>query len=1741
MGNGECWDSVSYLESAFHHGFMRLRLKTGDFVYNENPRLTRELDEFCDVDGMHTPKGPVILLGESGMGKSAFLANWLVRRKKMSQNWQSSYPEFIFSHIVGCSRQSCSVSNLLERILREIKEYFELNKEIPDVEERLSWQFPRFLEAASKKGRVILVVDGLHRLHTNNGESILKWVPLAFPPNVRIIFSATLNYPTAKFSLGLGAGAGAAAPVVPRGDEGGHEVGVGGDYYDKTSLSAQMIERIKVEAGRRSWKLVYVLPLVEDDRRRIVKKFLHKHGGTRDQEGDGAASKPASGLQLFKIQQNAIVGIPMSTSPHFLRNFLLSLLWAVKEGFNIHAVFESWLGADSVGQLLESVLRSMEVGYTPDELSTDDAMQFLSENCDDDRSRVAAEAALARRLTKSQTTTLVRRVSLQRERSRGKIEFAQAAAEAAVRESSEMMRVIDFRPRDGGSSDTSGGSMQMQRAHSIHETKELFVSTIRADGGRTQTPAVDGGPKLAPLDSSVLSSAKKGAAFSSLESSQLKLVQMDEHGPANTLDRAPDYLRGGRSVPPLGDLLGRALSLLYVSRHGLLVNELRFILNAVVTEERGTTPLQEASGQCGATAFKRPTSKKDLEDHQLTGFSEDGWQALLRALRTLGVLFVQEVVVLPMCKDILRDVIWWRYIGSERAEQYYHQWLIRFFRIHPTTFRRVEELPWHLKRCYQWDTLRQVLVNLPMFQLLYTANYKHELFGYWKVLTDGPLLNYGTAACASDPSVYVLPFDIVKEYGKSLDDWYRRARPPTKAFAATVQLITRFMHEFCLSYPGPLPQFLHAPFDLKRLYQDGFLFVEALPHVQTVSGSVGGAPSSSTTSSVPSTGLSPASPRPGASSGMGSTVATTSSALLAALDNFPPTANPSGPGGMHTSARDKEVTSNCFFFYQRWVWIQFPWLALGREIVVREPVVPNPILEKASGSGGSNSNALGMSLAVLRGVSTSSPLLPASPRGGAGDGGDEETRRQDGGADIGAAAATAHTPAHTLARSGLFDARFWDVKKSMFDSKKRRSRGAMSTSQLAAVKNASVMASSSPPPTTQTLDVISPENLFSKKAAYATVKTVLGSSVRSLPTAALSSSASLPTLPEERRLLANAVEATAGGGDSTAAKPDALARESLPLGGSASATALATTAQSGAASKATLAAKSAMLDSLSYTDDLSSVATAFGLPAHFQDYPQSEWEMTQSYNHRVVLKLQTLYDSVKTEVARKQAHLQVVKRKIRETARRYELTMRECDMAKQAADEMTSRLTKLEHVVKNIAHQEKRHRKLIRGCELFSACTPTHFEAYKKELRLLQVKLTDLQVQKKVLHVKRTHLQSVELPALRKAVEKNKQLLSAVVDKLERAREKVAHDQAASDKLYQRRLEMIESVRTANASGSEVTLEEEVRTQARHASSAATRSLAAKVALQQCESMCEKIQKATGFSKMELILQKFVRREELNASFEEQAKLYEARLKQIKLNEAELEEQLHSLELSQAMTSTEDPRLLEQKLRAAEVELARTEYTQTSLLTSSKEVIAGAARIVKLMGITNCSAPQQNAIPAARLWPPPVGYEGENSLTSEFDTLDPPAITALLQVCQDRATLMIDAIADSPARSRRRTVRGEEKVANRMNRFRRQNLTNVTEKKERVGFDRGAVPQFTGVGVSTASGQYGSNNGAPSAQPATPEVEEEDAHGEADVLSREAVKASSKSKLAQKKRVAAASATSAGNNVHHGSDVDHDG
>ena len=144
--------------------------------------------------------------------------------------------------------------NLLHRAVAEMRHVFALAMETSDREQKLSWEFARALDAASRKGRVILVIGagggGLHaaaraaaaaaavaaaaaaaaatpgavvtaaavplsvtretcRAHADGAQSLtspsfpgLKWLPLTFPSNVRVVLSVTVSAEDVKFVAG---------------------------------------------------------------------------------------------------------------------------------------------------------------------------------------------------------------------------------------------------------------------------------------------------------------------------------------------------------------------------------------------------------------------------------------------------------------------------------------------------------------------------------------------------------------------------------------------------------------------------------------------------------------------------------------------------------------------------------------------------------------------------------------------------------------------------------------------------------------------------------------------------------------------------------------------------------------------------------------------------------------------------------------------------------------------------------------------------------------------------------------------------------------------------------------------------------------------------------------------------------------------------------------------------------------------------------------------------------------------------------------------------------------------------------------------------------------------------------------------------------------------------------------------------------------------------------------------------
>ena len=167
-------------ENLDHEAFARSRGQT----YIGRPEY------FCRLDGHAEGSGPPLaVLGESGSGKSALLANWVLGRR-------SRAPEcFVLTHFVGASPSSSDWASMVRRLLMELARRFGFTAAIPDEPNDLRAAFSAALARVSAMTRVILVIDGLDRLEDKEGALDLAWLPFRLPAQVRLIVSTLPGRP----------------------------------------------------------------------------------------------------------------------------------------------------------------------------------------------------------------------------------------------------------------------------------------------------------------------------------------------------------------------------------------------------------------------------------------------------------------------------------------------------------------------------------------------------------------------------------------------------------------------------------------------------------------------------------------------------------------------------------------------------------------------------------------------------------------------------------------------------------------------------------------------------------------------------------------------------------------------------------------------------------------------------------------------------------------------------------------------------------------------------------------------------------------------------------------------------------------------------------------------------------------------------------------------------------------------------------------------------------------------------------------------------------------------------------------------------------------------------------------------------------------------------------------------------------------------------------------------------------
>lgn len=165
---------------------------------------------------------PLVILGESGSGKSALIANWVARYRK-------EYPDaLVFQHYIGGTPYSADWAAMLRRLMGEFKRRFGIDLEIPDNPDELRLAFANWLHMAAERGRVIVVLDALNQLEDRDGAPDLLWLPSVLPENVRLVVS---------------------------------------------TLAGRALEEIR----KRDWPLLVVGPLCDDERRTLIREYLEQY------------------------------------------------------------------------------------------------------------------------------------------------------------------------------------------------------------------------------------------------------------------------------------------------------------------------------------------------------------------------------------------------------------------------------------------------------------------------------------------------------------------------------------------------------------------------------------------------------------------------------------------------------------------------------------------------------------------------------------------------------------------------------------------------------------------------------------------------------------------------------------------------------------------------------------------------------------------------------------------------------------------------------------------------------------------------------------------------------------------------------------------------------------------------------------------------------------------------------------------------------------------------------------------------------------------------------------------------------------------------------------------------------------------------------------------------------------------------------------------------------------------------
>lgn len=315
------------------------------------------------------------------------------------------------------------------------------------------------------------------------------------------------------------------------------------------------------------------------------------------------------------------------------------------------------------------------------------------------------------------------------------------------------------------------------------------------------------------------------------------------------------------------DVLGKMLSVVYVSRDGLSEDEVWSLLRLVTRSE----PSPEAKAK------------------------------LLAILKDISMV-VNDLY--SFSHQIYREVVYDKYIKTPDALVRWHFVMARYFGQLPPVARKLTCLPYHLEVAGSWSKVKNCLTDIEMFQLWWTPAYKSDFMKFWASLTakhdDSGEPEASTLGADTNRGSDSRPtFDIVEEYTKSLDE-YRTLRHPTEEFVANIILkVGEFLIDFATlghEAAADVPYSIHPAIPSEDLKSIG------VPHI--------------TIDKEGRTFLW----YPTVYSDLGVSSTEEQKSDMGPADDIP---------SRSATKAVEDIPMRTAYFFNRWMWIQYPYVALG--------------------------------------------------------------------------------------------------------------------------------------------------------------------------------------------------------------------------------------------------------------------------------------------------------------------------------------------------------------------------------------------------------------------------------------------------------------------------------------------------------------------------------------------------------------------------------------------------------------------------------------------------------------------------------------------------------------------------------------------------------------------------------------------------------------------------------------------